>query len=234
MFDAKGRLVVCNERYLSMYGLSPAVVKPGANLIDIVRERTKTGSLDARSGGILRRASRQHGGRQDRALRDRGVRRPRHLGGQPRHPRLALLGRHPRRHYRTPRGGTKERAAQRSGSAPRRDRGSDRLVPRKPRRRVADRRRQCRRDEGDGDRAVRHLAGNHGAYRRRGRDLERGVRQRGDRRHRGGATGKFDRRDQSAAVAGHRSGAVRSPAKRNRPTRTSPAWRARRRKSTTW
>ncbi|MBV1698530.1 MAG: PAS-domain containing protein [Hyphomicrobiales bacterium] len=46
LFDAKGRLIVCNERYLSMYELSPAVVKPGAALIDIVRERAKTGSLD--------------------------------------------------------------------------------------------------------------------------------------------------------------------------------------------
>jgi PAS domain S-box-containing protein len=45
MFDAKGRLIVCNEQYLSMYGLSPQVVKPGANLIDIILERTKTGSL---------------------------------------------------------------------------------------------------------------------------------------------------------------------------------------------
>ncbi|MDE1973439.1 MAG: PAS-domain containing protein [Hyphomicrobiales bacterium] len=46
LFDAKGRLIVCNERYLSMYKLSPAVVKTGAALIDIVRERAKTGSLD--------------------------------------------------------------------------------------------------------------------------------------------------------------------------------------------
>ncbi len=46
MFNASGRLVVCNYQYLSMYELSPAVVKPGANLIDIIRERTKTGSLE--------------------------------------------------------------------------------------------------------------------------------------------------------------------------------------------
>ncbi|HUZ31934.1 MAG TPA: PAS-domain containing protein [Xanthobacteraceae bacterium] len=46
LFDANGRLVVCNERYLSMYELSPAVVKPGAELMDIIRERAKTGSLD--------------------------------------------------------------------------------------------------------------------------------------------------------------------------------------------
>ena len=45
MFDVKGVLVVCNDRYLSMYRLSPEVVKPGAALIDIMRERGKTGSL---------------------------------------------------------------------------------------------------------------------------------------------------------------------------------------------
>ncbi len=45
MFDESGRLVVCNEGYLRMYGLSPDVVKPGANLVDIVNHRSNTGSL---------------------------------------------------------------------------------------------------------------------------------------------------------------------------------------------
>jgi methyl-accepting chemotaxis protein len=45
MFDAAGRLVVRNDRYLQMYGLSPDLVKPGANLIDIVRHRFESGSL---------------------------------------------------------------------------------------------------------------------------------------------------------------------------------------------
>jgi len=45
MFDAAGRLVVCNDQYLSMYGLSPDIVRPGAKLIDIVRHRFATGSL---------------------------------------------------------------------------------------------------------------------------------------------------------------------------------------------
>src|SRR5579871_1554684 len=45
MFDAGGRLIVCNKRYLDMYGLSPEVVKPGAALIDIVRHRASTGTL---------------------------------------------------------------------------------------------------------------------------------------------------------------------------------------------
>jgi methyl-accepting chemotaxis protein len=45
MFDRAGRLVVCNDRYREIYGLSPKIVKPGADLADIVRLRFKTGSL---------------------------------------------------------------------------------------------------------------------------------------------------------------------------------------------
>jgi methyl-accepting chemotaxis protein len=45
MFTASGRLVVSNDRYLTMYGLSPDIVKPGANVEDIVRHRFKSGSL---------------------------------------------------------------------------------------------------------------------------------------------------------------------------------------------
>src|ERR1700733_11214430 len=45
MFDTNGRLIVSNERYLTMYNLSPDVVKPGAHVEDIVRHRFKSGSL---------------------------------------------------------------------------------------------------------------------------------------------------------------------------------------------
>src|SRR5580704_3594966 len=45
MFDAKARLVVCNDRYLKIYDLPPNIVKPGARLADIVRLRAKSGSL---------------------------------------------------------------------------------------------------------------------------------------------------------------------------------------------
>jgi len=46
MFDAGGRLVAFNHRYLEIYGLSPDIVKAGAKLIDIVRHRFQTGNLD--------------------------------------------------------------------------------------------------------------------------------------------------------------------------------------------
>jgi methyl-accepting chemotaxis protein len=45
MFDADGRLLVCNDQYLTMYGLSSDLVKPGIALVDIIRLRVKTGSL---------------------------------------------------------------------------------------------------------------------------------------------------------------------------------------------
>jgi PAS domain S-box-containing protein len=46
MFDADERLVVCNNRYIEMYGLSSAIVKPGCSLIDVIRNRLESGSLD--------------------------------------------------------------------------------------------------------------------------------------------------------------------------------------------
>jgi len=45
MFDRAGRLVVRNDRYLAMYGLSADLVRPGALLVDIVAHRAKSGSL---------------------------------------------------------------------------------------------------------------------------------------------------------------------------------------------
>jgi PAS domain S-box-containing protein len=45
MFDESERLVACNRRYIDMYGLSRDVVKPGAKLIDLIRNRHRAGSL---------------------------------------------------------------------------------------------------------------------------------------------------------------------------------------------
>ena len=43
MFDSSDRLVVCNQRYLEMYGLSPEIVKPGCTLREILDHRIATG-----------------------------------------------------------------------------------------------------------------------------------------------------------------------------------------------
>ena len=45
MLDMNGRLVVCNERYRAMYGLSADIIKPGVTLIDMIRHRFDKGSL---------------------------------------------------------------------------------------------------------------------------------------------------------------------------------------------
>ncbi|MDA9437478.1 bifunctional diguanylate cyclase/phosphodiesterase [Bradyrhizobium sp. CCBAU 51627] len=45
LFDASQRLVVCNQRYIEMYGLSPEVVKPGCSFRDIIAHRKETGSF---------------------------------------------------------------------------------------------------------------------------------------------------------------------------------------------
>jgi methyl-accepting chemotaxis protein len=43
MFDAHSRIVLCNRRYLEMYKLSPAVVKPGCTLRELIQHRKDTG-----------------------------------------------------------------------------------------------------------------------------------------------------------------------------------------------
>jgi diguanylate cyclase (GGDEF)-like protein len=47
MFDSSDRLVVCNQRYLDMYGLSPEIIRPGCTLREAVEHRVATGSLFA-------------------------------------------------------------------------------------------------------------------------------------------------------------------------------------------
>ncbi|MGY4628752.1 bifunctional diguanylate cyclase/phosphodiesterase [Bradyrhizobium sp. USDA 4486] len=46
MFDQDQRLIVCNRRYIEMYGLSAGVVKPGASFRDVIQHRHDTGSFD--------------------------------------------------------------------------------------------------------------------------------------------------------------------------------------------
>jgi diguanylate cyclase (GGDEF)-like protein/PAS domain S-box-containing protein len=45
MFDAQARLVVCNRRYIEMYGLSADVAKPGCALRDLLRHRIECGTF---------------------------------------------------------------------------------------------------------------------------------------------------------------------------------------------
>jgi diguanylate cyclase (GGDEF)-like protein len=58
LFDSSRRLVVCNHRYIEMYGLSADVVRPGCTFREVIAHRKATGSfvddVDAYCARILR------------------------------------------------------------------------------------------------------------------------------------------------------------------------------------
>jgi diguanylate cyclase (GGDEF)-like protein len=45
LYDSSSRLIVCNDRYIAMYGLSSEVVKPGFSLRDLLLHRKEIGSF---------------------------------------------------------------------------------------------------------------------------------------------------------------------------------------------
>src|ERR1700730_16762641 len=45
LFDKSQHLVICNQRYLEMYGLSPDVIKPGCTFREVITHRKATGSF---------------------------------------------------------------------------------------------------------------------------------------------------------------------------------------------
>jgi diguanylate cyclase (GGDEF)-like protein len=58
LFDSSQRLIICNNRYIDMYGLSAAVLKPGCSFRDVIAHRketgTFTGDIDRYVGLVLR------------------------------------------------------------------------------------------------------------------------------------------------------------------------------------
>src|SRR4051794_17366961 len=58
LFDSSQHLIICNQRYLDMYGLSAAIVKPGCSFRDVIAHRKETGSfsgdVDRYIGRVLR------------------------------------------------------------------------------------------------------------------------------------------------------------------------------------
>ena len=45
LFDSFEKLIVCNQRYIEMYGLSPEIVRPGCSFRDLLRHRKDSGSF---------------------------------------------------------------------------------------------------------------------------------------------------------------------------------------------
>jgi methyl-accepting chemotaxis protein len=66
MWDSSGRLLICNERYINMYGMSAKVVKPGTSLREIVEHRAAignfSGNIDEWVNGIRQRIAAQKAG----------------------------------------------------------------------------------------------------------------------------------------------------------------------------
>ena len=64
MFDASERLIVCNRRYIEMYGLSADVIKPGCSFREAIEHRQATGSfsgdLDQYCRDTLRATEHEH------------------------------------------------------------------------------------------------------------------------------------------------------------------------------
>jgi diguanylate cyclase (GGDEF)-like protein len=58
LFDSSQRLVVCNQRYIEMYGLSAEIIKPGCTFREVIAHRQSTGSfvgdIDAYCALVLR------------------------------------------------------------------------------------------------------------------------------------------------------------------------------------
>jgi signal transduction histidine kinase/HAMP domain-containing protein/ActR/RegA family two-component response regulator len=58
LFDRDTRIIICNQRYIEMYGLSPDVVKPGCTLEQLIAHRIETGSfkgnVDGYGAAVLR------------------------------------------------------------------------------------------------------------------------------------------------------------------------------------
>ena len=45
LFDGSGRLVICNQQYIDMFGVSPDIVKPGCHLRDLILHRQAQGTF---------------------------------------------------------------------------------------------------------------------------------------------------------------------------------------------
>jgi diguanylate cyclase (GGDEF)-like protein len=46
LYDASARIIICNQPYLDMFGLSPDVVKPGCTMQRLIGHRKETGSFE--------------------------------------------------------------------------------------------------------------------------------------------------------------------------------------------
>ena len=82
MWSPTGRLILCNERYVQMYNLSPELTRPGVSLRDLLDHRIKVGTFSGNRDQYIADLLEQHRQGQDRLQRAR-ARGPLHLHRQP-------------------------------------------------------------------------------------------------------------------------------------------------------
>ncbi len=74
MFDASARLILCNERYIELYGLSKEIAKPGSSLRELLDERKRANSFsgdpDQYIAETCRRMREGHGVQDVREMND--------------------------------------------------------------------------------------------------------------------------------------------------------------------
>ena len=46
LYDSSARIIICNQQYIEMFGLSPEVAKPGCTMHRLIQHRKETGSFD--------------------------------------------------------------------------------------------------------------------------------------------------------------------------------------------
>ena len=229
---ADGRLILCNERYVQMYNLSPELTRPGVSLRDLIDHRIKVGSfsgnrdqyiadlLTSIAKGKTITSVREHEGRfiaiSNRPMGDGGwVATHEDITEQ----RVAELQRSSMKELES------RRAVIEDAIAGFRERVESVLKS------VSDAGQAMQ------STAVGLLGSSEQASQRareRGQGLERSLRQRRDRRDRRDRAVGFDRRDQPAAHPRDRGGARLGERGRNRPTSRSRASPTPRRRSATW
>jgi PAS domain S-box-containing protein len=55
MLDANARMLICNQRYIDIYGLSPEIVKPGCTFRDLIKHQAEIGLIDGDVDEIVER-----------------------------------------------------------------------------------------------------------------------------------------------------------------------------------
>ena len=83
MFDGERRLVICNERYRRMYGLSREVVKPGCTLRGLLEHRKAIGTFAGDIDSYITQMFDDAFGRHNACQAGRAARRAHHRRAQP-------------------------------------------------------------------------------------------------------------------------------------------------------